>query len=170
MDVIFLPTVAIWLGGLILLALGHHGALTPPLKAISIYWSVSESSFENGELFLVATGMLGPIIYEAARLRIRDEREGMKEEPSFPSALWFVVASLIAALVCAAFFALGRANVGLDKLFVLRTSEATALAVAGLLYLSLVYKRFSVEDAVAITRKSTQTLQQELSLKRKRDE
>jgi len=134
-------TMPFWLGGLVLFA-GSSPASTD-------YWTTTVSTFKQGELFIFATSMLGPIIYMAF--------EDPANARAFPSRLEHAVLVFLLIAVCAAMFGLQKSGASINIAFIFGLSIICAVAAIGLRYLAAVYHRMRTRDPSEEMRRQEET-------------
>jgi hypothetical protein len=123
-------TMPFWLGGLVLYA----GTANMPTG----YWTMVLSTFRQGELFIFATSMLGPIIYMA----FADPANAR----AFPSRLEHAVLVFLLIAICAAMFGLHKGGAQTNLPFLFGLSIACGFAAIGLRYLASVYHKMRTRD------------------------
>ncbi len=122
-----------WLGALMTLATSFG---TQQFKeASSWYEFLVQSQYSRGQLFLAAASALGTVLW----LSLKEWKQG-----HFPDRLWFVLASLVIAVVAAAFYGLEYAygpeqfKLKIPSRFLIVFSEGVMVATCVLYYVSSV--------------------------------
>lgn len=123
-------TMPFWLGGLVLFARATAEATS--------YWSTLLSTFSQGELFIFATSMLGPIVYMAF--------EDPANARAFPSRLEHAVLVFLLIAICATMFGQQKAGASTNIDFLFSLSIFCAGLAIVLRYLSAVYHRMRTRD------------------------
>src|SRR5579871_6519255 len=125
---LILTTVPIWFGGIMLRGLSQNASKS--------YWDLCLSTVSAGQLFLVATTVLAPVIYVTLR-----ERYPIVH---FPSRLAIVLSTGGIFIIATGFFAEQQAHVQLDAKFQLLCSALLFFASLALGYIAAVYDHLAV--------------------------
>jgi hypothetical protein len=139
--ILILSTMPIWLGTIIIFALGDAGS---PVTLRSAFYS---TVFE-GEFFTYCTALLAPIFWIA----LVDPPRARK----FPSKVSHMVLIAVINTVAAAFFGLGIARQRLNAQVSFRFSVVLFVFSLVLLYLGTVYHISRISDAPAEFKKQEQ--------------
>lgn len=111
----------IWVGAFVVLLLGTQG-----------YWQAIYGNINNGELFLYATSLLGPIFYMSLI-----DPPGARQ---FPSRLSHTFVVLVISVLSAVAFGLQRSGQELNAAFVYTASWILFVSALLLLYLATTFK------------------------------
>jgi hypothetical protein len=105
------------------------------------YLDLLQQTVDSGQLFIFAVGMLGPILIAAA-----DDPANNKKFPGRLShfSLLFLLGALASGFYALQLSAKSGVGLGLDTSFLFSTSVAIALAVLILRYLTMVYRKSTV--------------------------
>lgn len=134
--VVIFATMTFWLSAFILMMLASNRLFG--------YLSLLGSTVQNGELFIFATALLGPILAIAS--------EDPRGARSFPSRTWHMLGLVILGVICSAFYALSRmasvpnANLVLNHDYLFTASWILAACSAGLRYLAILYNRYRLRS------------------------
>lgn len=119
-----LSTMPIWLGTLIVYAMGE-------LTGFAGFKCAICSTVARGELFMYATAFLAPVFWMALTDR--------PDQRAFPGKLSHIVLMVVILVIAAVFFGLITAGNKLNQRFTLRLADLTFFISLVLLYLGILY-------------------------------
>lgn len=132
--IIAFATATFWLSALFLVILDSGNKLS--------YGDLFELTIKDGQLFIFATALLGPILVFAA--------EDPPNVRPFPARTWIMFALVLLAIVCSGSYAITKGASGLDpatpiplnKVFLANSAIACALIAAGFRYMAILYNKY----------------------------
>lgn len=132
--VLLLSTMPVWLGTLIVYALGANASR-------SALWAAFLSTLTRTrtEILMISTALLAPIFWMALK-----DPKGARE---FPSKISHMILVTLINSIAAVFFGLATAGENLNPKITFWISVAILLASLGLLYLGTVYHEHRMPDA-----------------------
>lgn len=132
---VLFSTATFWLSALFLWALTANSGAS--------YGDMLRSTVQSGELFIFSVGFLGPILLVAI-----DDPANAKP---FPGKTWHLLVLVMLMLVSAGFFALTKiahtssVSISLNMNLLFSISLYTAMSAAALRYLTIVYRKQTVD-------------------------
>lgn len=132
--IVAFATATFWLSALFLVILDSHSALTYP--------QVFELTIKEGQLFIFATALLGPILVFAT--------EDPPNARPFPARTWIILALVLLGIVCSGSYAFIRgagamvtnAPIPLNQKFLANAAIWCALVAAFFRYLAILYNKY----------------------------
>ena len=132
--IIVFATATFWLSALFLIILDSENKLS-----IS---SVLDLTIKEGQLFIFATALLGPILVFAT--------EDPPNARPFPARTWIILALVLLAIVCSGSYAFTRgagalnpnSPIPLNKVFLANAAIACALIAACFRYMAILYNKY----------------------------
>lgn len=132
--IIAFSTATFWLSALFLVILDSGNKLS--------YVDLFELTIKDGQLFIFATALLGPILVFAA--------EDPPNVRPFPARTWIMLALVLLAIVCSGSYAFtkGASSLGqttpipLNKVFLANAAIGCALIAAGFRYMAILYNKY----------------------------
>lgn len=123
-------TITFWLSAILL----FFQARSEESGALDTIAASFKTTIGNGELFVFAVSVVGPIAYIAL-----EEPAWAKRE--FPQKLWHALALLVLALVCGALFAAVKTGANMDMERIVEASVWLAITAVIFRYLATVFNR-----------------------------
>lgn len=149
--VLVLSTMPIWIGTIIVFAMGERSSLRAFGSAfLGMIWRT--------ELFMLSTALLAPIFWVALK-----DPKGARE---FPSKISHMILVTVINSIAAVFFGLATAGETLNHKITFRLSVTLFLASLALLYLGTVYNEHRMPDAPAVFRKQEEAFAEDLEAHR----
>ena len=132
--IIAFATATFWLSALFLVILDSGNKLS--------YGDLFELTIREGQLFIFATALLGPILVFAT--------EDPPNARPFPARTWIMLALVLLAIVCSGSYAFTKGAGALDpktpiplnKAFLANAAIACALIAAGFRYMAILYNKY----------------------------
>jgi hypothetical protein len=130
--IIAFATATFWLSALVLVMLDSKNELT--------YAQLFALTIQDGQLFIFATALLGPILIFAT--------EDPPNARPFPARTWIILALVLLAIVCSGSYALMRGinlrgtSVPLNQSFLANAAIACAGIAATFRYIAIVYNKY----------------------------
>jgi hypothetical protein len=130
--IIAFSTATFWLSALVLVMLDSRNELT--------YAELFSLTIRDGQLFIFATALLGPILIFAT--------EDPPNARPFPARTWIILTLVLLAIVCSGSYALMRGinlrgtNVSLNQTFLANAAIACGLIAATFRYVAIVYNKY----------------------------